>query len=107
MTADTAPKTESDRRPCPISSSDCEIVTAATIDRQNARLRHRVGADSVVTKVATLLEPPKHLMIPYLDIEHGDILYADERFAIPRRAEVQYCLKGQPRMWDWVDWQAA
>ncbi|KFY45605.1 hypothetical protein V495_02892 [Pseudogymnoascus sp. VKM F-4514 (FW-929)] len=100
--ADAAPKPESGRRLHrlhPFSSLTAhEIVTAATIVRQNAGLRHLVDADSVVTKAITLLEPPKHLMVQYLDIEHGDTLQ-DERFTIPRRAEVQYCLKGTTQMY--------
>jgi primary-amine oxidase len=58
-----------------------------------------VDAGAVATKVVTLLEPPKNLMIPYLDMEHGDTLLADQRFAIPCRAELQYCLKGQTQMY--------
>ncbi|KFX91708.1 hypothetical protein O988_07616 [Pseudogymnoascus sp. VKM F-3808] len=102
MTADAAIKPESGRRLHrlhPFSSLTAhEIVTAATIVRQNAGLRHLVDADSVVTKAITLLEPPKHLMVQYLDIEHGDTLQ-DERFTIPRRAEVQYCIKGTTQMY--------
>jgi primary-amine oxidase len=97
---DTAMKTPSTRRPHPFSAlTALEIVTAAKIVRQNASLRHLVEADSVVTKIVTLLEPPKRLMIPYLDKEHRGTLQPDDDLTIPRCAEVHYCLQGQAQMY--------
>ncbi|OBT49825.1 hypothetical protein VE04_10172 [Pseudogymnoascus sp. 24MN13] len=99
MVPDTAVKTPPTRRSHPFSSLTAhEIVTAAKIVRQNASLRHLVEADLIVTKIITLLEPPKRLMIPYLDNEHGDTLQPGDDIAIPRCAEVHYCIQGQAQM---------
>ncbi|OBT97495.2 hypothetical protein VE01_04385 [Pseudogymnoascus verrucosus] len=100
MVPDTAVKTPPTRRSHPFSSLTAhEIVTAAKIVRQNASLRHLVEADLIVTKIITLLEAPKRPMIPYLDNEYGDTLQPGDDIAIPRCAEVHYCIQGQAQMY--------
>lgn len=80
-----------------------EIKAASDFTRSLAALRHDVDQDQVAFKAISLREPPKRLVIPYLELEHsGTTDPAASLPKIPRQIEVHYYIKNTTKMYEEV-----